>query len=71
MTRKQDDVQGEGDYRSARKFQEAEHAFAKTGPVEAKAREAAEALDGPEGAELEAARKASAQGKPLPKSTRN
>ncbi len=57
-----DQVQGEGDYVSARKFQEAEQAFAKSGKVEAKAREAAEALDGPEGAELEAARLRTAEG---------
>ncbi len=55
-------VQGEGDYVSARKFQEAEQAFAQSGKVEAKAREAADALDGPEGAELEAARRRTAQG---------
>lgn len=67
MTKK-DDVQGEGDYRSAKKFQDAEHEFAAHGPVKQKAREAAEAIDGPEGAELEAARKASADGKSLPKS---
>jgi hypothetical protein len=58
-------VQGEGDYVSARKFQTEETAFAKSGKVEAKAREAADAVDGPEGAELEAARKASAEGHSL------
>lgn len=56
-------LQGEGDYISARRFQKEETEFAKTGPVEQKAREAADALDGPEGPELEAARKASAEGK--------
>jgi hypothetical protein len=58
-------VQGEGDYVSARKFDEAEHAFAKSGRVAEKAREAAEALDGPEGPELERARRVSAKGKSL------
>ena len=56
-------VQGEGDYISAKKFQDAETEFAAHGPVKEKAREAAEALDGPEAKELEAARKASAKGK--------
>jgi hypothetical protein len=56
-------VQGEGDYISAKRFQKEEHEFAQKGPVEQKAREAADALDGPEGPELEAARKASAEGK--------
>ena len=50
-------IQGEGDYEAARRFQEAQHEFAKSGPVEEKAREAEEALDGPEGADLEQARK--------------
>ena len=50
-------VQGEGDHVAGRRFQDAEAEFVKTGPVEQKAREAADALDGPEGAELEAARR--------------
>jgi len=58
-------VQGEGDYVSARRFDEAEQAFVKSGRVAEKAREAADALDGPEGPELERARKASAKGKSL------
>lgn len=58
-------IQGEGDYASAKRFQEEEQAFARNGPVKPKAREAADALDGPEGAELEAARKASAEGRRL------
>lgn len=56
-------VQGEGDYASARRFQKEERDFVRNGPVEKKAREAADALDGPEGPELEAARKASAEGR--------
>ena len=50
-------IQGEGDYEAARRFQEQQHEFAKSGPVEEKAREAEEALDGPEGEDLERARK--------------
>jgi hypothetical protein len=55
-------MQGEGDYIGAKKFQDEETKFAKTGPVEEKSKEARDALDGPEGAELEAARKSSAKG---------
>lgn len=51
-------VQGEGDYASARKFQKEEHEFAKdSAKVEQGAREAEEAIDGPEGADLEKARR--------------
>lgn len=56
--------QGEGDYEAARRFREAEEKFAKEGPVEQKAHEAEEALDGPEGAELERARKESGDKRP-------
>ena len=56
-------VQGEGDYVAGRRFQEAERSFAETGPVEQKAREAAKALDGPEGEELERARRETGEGK--------
>ena len=55
-------LEGEGSYEGAREFQKEQHEFAKSGQVEAKAKEAAEALDGPEAAELEAARKKAAQG---------
>ena len=60
-----DGVQGEGDYEAGRRFQDAEHKFVETEPVAKKAREAADALDGPEADELEAARKASAEGRTL------
>ncbi len=60
------EVQGEGDYVAGRRFQEAERAFVAEGPVEEKAREAAEALDGPEGEELEAARLETAAGEVHP-----
>jgi hypothetical protein len=56
-------VQGEGDYVAGRRFQDAERSFAEKGPVEQKAREAAKALDGPEGEALERARRESGEGK--------
>ncbi len=56
-------VQGEGDYVSAKRYQKAQHEFAQNGPVEQKAREAEEALDGPEGADLEEARKQTGEGR--------
>ena len=59
----QSKVQGEGDYVSAKRFQKEEQDFVRTGPVEEKAREAADALDGPEAEELETARKAVAEGR--------
>lgn len=55
-------IQGEGDYEAARRFREAEEKFVSTGPVEQKAKEAEDALDGPEGAELEKARVDTAKG---------
>ena len=55
-------VQGEGDYISAREFQDEQHEFAKEGPVERAAREAADALSGPEAESLEDARRESAKG---------
>lgn len=57
-----DGVQGEGNYEAARRFRAAEEAFVRTGPVDQKAREAAQALDGPEADALEAARRSSAHG---------
>lgn len=58
-----DQKMGEGSYEGAEKFQKEQHAFAKSGKVEQKAKEAEAAIEGPEAAELEAARKASAKGK--------
>ena len=55
------DIQGEGNYDAARKFDDEERAFVKKGPVEQKAREAEDALDGPEAEELERARKESGE----------
>jgi len=52
-----DQVQGEGNYDAGRRYQKEQHAFAKSGKVEQKAHEAEEALDGPEGEELERARR--------------
>ncbi|PHR12621.1 MAG: hypothetical protein COA41_19000 [Sphingopyxis sp.] len=56
-------MEGEGSREGSRRFQEAQHEFAASGDVEGKAKEAAEAVDGDEAAELEKARKASAKGK--------
>ncbi len=53
----QSDIQGEGNYDAGRRFQKEEREFVKTGDVEGKAREAEEALDGPEAEELERARR--------------
>ena len=58
----EDRIQGEGDYVSARKYQKAQHEFARSGEVDNKAREAEQALDGPEGEELEQARRESGEG---------
>ena len=55
-------VQGEGDYVSARRYQKEQHDFAKSGKVENAAKEAEAALEGPEGKELERAREATAKG---------
>jgi hypothetical protein len=60
-----DQIQGEGNYDAGRRFQKEETEFAKTGPVEQKAHEAEEALDGPEGEELERARIETGEKKPM------
>ena len=52
-------IQGEGNYDASRKFDAEERAFVEKGGVEQKAREAEQALDGPEGEDLERARKES------------
>ena len=49
---------------AARRFREAEAKFVKTGPVEERAHEARDALDGPEGPELQRARRDTAKGAP-------
>jgi hypothetical protein len=60
-----DAEKGEGNYKAAKEYQKDQHAFAKDkGKVDAKGKEAAEALKGEEGAELEKARKESAKGHP-------
>ena len=56
-------IQGEGDYEAAKRFDDAQRAFVETGPVRQKAREAEQALDGPEGEALEQARVETGQGK--------
>ena len=50
-------IQGEGNYDAGREFGADERAFVEKGGYQKKAREAEEALDGPEGEELEKARK--------------
>jgi hypothetical protein len=50
-------IQGEGNYDAARQFDAEERAFVKKGGVEQKAKEAEQALDRPEGDELEKARR--------------
>jgi len=55
------DIQGEGDYDAARKFDAEERAFVEKGGYEKKAEEAEDALDGPEGEDLERARKETAE----------
>jgi hypothetical protein len=54
-------IQGEGNYDAARQFDDQERAFVKKGGVEQKAREAEEALDGPEAEDIERARKESGE----------
>jgi hypothetical protein len=58
-------IQGEGNYEAAKRFREAEEKFVKTADVEKKAREAADALDGPEGEELERARRETGERRPM------
>ena len=60
-------IQGEGNYEAGRRFQRLERAFVETAPVEQKAKEAEEALDGPEGEELERARKETGERGATPK----
>ena len=55
-------IQGEGDYEAARRFDKDETWFVASGDVKKKAREAEEALDGPEGEALERARVKSGKG---------
>ena len=55
-------IQGEGDYEAARQFDADQRKFVESGKVDEKAREAEQALDGPEGDELERARRETAQG---------
>ena len=58
-----DKIQGEGNYDAAKKFDAEERAFVKSGKVDKAAREAEQALDGPEGEELEKARRETGEGK--------
>jgi hypothetical protein len=56
-------IQGEGNYDAARKFDKDEAEFVKKGDYEKKARQAEQALDGPEGEDLERARRETGEGK--------
>ena len=56
-----DKLQGEGNYDAARKFDAEERAFVKKGGYEKKAKEAEDALEGPEGEALEEARRKTAE----------
>jgi hypothetical protein len=66
--------EGEGNKTAARAFNKAEERFAKSGKVEKKAREAQQAVDGPEGKELaeaEAIGKSHSAGEDAPKTKRD
>lgn len=54
-------IQGEGDYVSGKRYQKMQHEFAQSGKVDKAAHEAEEALEGPEGEELEKARRETAK----------
>ena len=56
-------IQGEGNYEAARRYRKGQEKFARSGKVEQKAHEAEEALEGPQGEELERAREESAKGR--------
>ena len=58
-------IEGEGNYTAGRRYQKEQHEFAKSGKVEQKAHEAEEAIDGPEGEELERARRETGEKKPM------
>lgn len=66
---KPDEMQGEGNYDAARKFDAEQEAFAQDSEqVEKKAREAADAVDGPEAEEL---REAEAKARRKPDTTKH
>lgn len=43
-TKNRDQIQGKGDYQAAKRYQKAQHEFAKSGKVEEEAKEAVEYL---------------------------
>jgi hypothetical protein len=59
-----DQIQGEGNYDAARRYRKAQEDFAKSGKVDKAAHAAEDALEGPEGAELERARRETGKIKP-------
>jgi hypothetical protein len=61
---KKPQVQGEGNVEADRRYREKTTEFARSGRVEGAAREAEQALEGPEGEELERARRESGAHEP-------
>jgi hypothetical protein len=59
-----DQIQGEGNYDAARRYRKAQEDFARSGKVDKAAHEAEDAIEGPEGAELERAREETGKIKP-------
>jgi hypothetical protein len=59
-----DQIQGEGAYDAARRYRKAQEDFARSGKVDKAAHEAEEAIEGPEGLELERARQDTGRVKP-------
>lgn len=59
-----DQLQGEGDYDAARRYRKAQEEFAKSGKVDKAAHDAEEAIEGPEGVDLERARQETGGVKP-------
>ena len=57
------EIQGEGNYDAARRYRAEQEKFAKSGKVDKRAHEAEDALEGPEGAELEKARQETGKGR--------
>lgn len=66
-----DKLQGEGDYVAGRRFQAEQRSFAAEEPVGRRAHEAAQALTGPAGPELERARRRAAKGAPRGRRKKN
>jgi len=59
-----DQIQGEGNYDAARRYRKAQEDFARSGKVDKAAHDAEDAIEGPEGEELERAREETGRIKP-------